>query len=63
MYHMYNPLLQKIEVIVLQKRLDDELFYLRDAPLKFSTFSQTMEPVLHVKGSPVPVVKMKVREN
>ena len=61
MYHMYNPLLQKIEVIVLQKRLDDELFYLRDAPLKFSTFSQTMEPVSHVKGSPVPVVKVKVR--
>ena len=29
MYHMYSPTIAKIEVLRLEKRLDDELYYLR----------------------------------
>jgi large subunit ribosomal protein L19 len=29
MYQLYNPTLLKIEVLRLEKRLDDELYYLR----------------------------------
>ena len=29
MYHMYSPTIVKIEVLRLEKRLDDELYYLR----------------------------------
>lgn len=63
MYHMYNPAIQKIEVIRLEKRLDDELMYLRDAPLEYSTFPQNMEPQMIAKDSAVPVNQLKVQEN
>ena len=61
MYHMYNPTIQKIEVIRLEKRLDDPLMYLRNAPLEYSTFPQDMEPTLVAKDSAVPVNPLKVR--
>ena len=60
MYHMYNPTIQKIEVIRLEKRLDDKLMYLRNAPLEYSTFPQDMEPTLVAKDSVVPVNPLKV---
>lgn len=60
MYEMYNPLLQKIEVLVLEKRLDDQLLYLRDCPLKYSTFPQDMEAEkkyeLEVHLNPIKVI-------
>ena len=31
MYELYNPMIRDITVLKLEKRLDDELFYLRDA--------------------------------
>ena len=31
MYELYNPMIRDITVIKLEKRLDDELLYLRDA--------------------------------
>jgi large subunit ribosomal protein L19 len=31
-YELYSPTIRLIEVIKLEKRLDDELYYLRDAP-------------------------------
>ncbi|XP_045197177.1 39S ribosomal protein L19, mitochondrial-like [Mercenaria mercenaria] len=60
MYEMYNPLLQKIEVLILEKRLDDELLYLRDCPLEHSYFPQDMEPQTIHEGTEVPVNKTKI---
>lgn len=62
---MYDPTIQKIEVIRLEKRMDDHLFYLRDALPEYSTFDLNMEPEILPEGSPVPVntqqVKLKPR--
>lgn len=64
-YEMYDPTIQKIEVIRLEKRVDDHLFYLRDALPEYSTFDLNMEPEILAEGSPVPVntqqVKLKPR--
>ena len=59
-YEMYNPVLQKIEVLRLEKRLDEELFYLRDAPPEFSTIPFNTEMISHPPGAPVPVNTTKV---
>ena len=59
-YDLYNPTIQKIEVLRLEKRLDDELFYLRDAPQEFSTFPFDMDTVTVPPNTPVPVNSMKV---
>jgi len=61
MYHMYNPTLVKIEVLRLEKRLDDELYYLRDAPHEYSTVPFDMEPEIVPEGSPVPINKTIVK--
>jgi large subunit ribosomal protein L19 len=62
-YDIYDPLVQKIEVLKLEKRLDDRMLYLRDAMPEYSTVDMNMEPELHAEGAPVPVndtiVKMK----
>lgn len=64
-YQLYDPTIQKIEVLRLEKRLDDELLYLRDAPNEYSTFDENMEVEYLPEGSPVPVnplmVKLKPR--
>ncbi|GAB6030646.1 mitochondrial 54S ribosomal protein YmL19 [Chamberlinius hualienensis] len=60
-YDLYNPTIRKIEVLKLEKRLDGELFYLRDALPEYSTFPFDMEPVLHPEGAPVPVNPIKVK--
>lgn len=44
----------------LEKRLDDELFYLRDAPPEFSYFPQNMEAEYLPEGSAVPLNELKV---
>lgn len=54
-YDMYNPLILSIEVLKLEKRLDNELTYLRDAPPEFSTIPGDMKPILHPEDTPVPV--------
>ncbi|CDW52442.1 Ribosomal L19 domain containing protein [Trichuris trichiura] len=59
-YDLYNPTLVSIEVLKLEKRLDDELLYLRDALPKYSTFPFDMEPQPHQPGTPVPVNELKV---
>lgn len=61
LYEVYDPTLQKVEVLRLEKRLDDKLLYLRDAPLEYSTFSFDMEPELHPEGEPVPINPLQVR--
>ncbi|XP_076316805.1 mitochondrial ribosomal protein L19 isoform X2 [Tachypleus tridentatus] len=60
-YDLYNPTIQKIEVLQLEKRLDDHLIYLRDALPEYSTFPFDMEPQVHLEGSPVPVNPIKVK--
>ena len=60
MYELYSPLVQKIEVLKLEKRLDDELFYLRDCPAEYSTVPFDIEPVPHPPGAPVPINQIKV---
>ncbi len=57
---MYNPTLQKVEVLKLEKRLDEELYYLRDAPQEFSTVPFNFEMVPHPPGAPVPINDIKV---
>lgn len=54
-YHLYDPTIEKIEVIKLEKRMDDELFYLRDALPEYSTFPLDMEPVIHPENTPIPI--------
>lgn len=60
-YEMYDPTIQKVEVIRLEKRLDDRLMYLRDALPEYSTFDLNMEPEILAEGSPVPVNDAMVR--
>lgn len=59
-YDMYDPTIQKIEVLRLEKRLDEKLLYLRDALPEYSTFDVNMEPELLAEGTPVPVNPLKV---
>lgn len=54
-YEMYDPTIQKVEVIRLEKRVDDKLLYLRDALPEFSTFDLNMEPEILAEGAAVPV--------
>ncbi|XP_044732879.1 39S ribosomal protein L19, mitochondrial [Chrysoperla carnea] len=61
MYEMYDPTLQKIEVLRLEKRLDDKLLYLRDALPEYSTFDVNMEPEYLPEGAPVPINTTKVK--
>ncbi|CAM1295747.1 MRPL19 (predicted), partial [Pycnogonum litorale] len=61
MYELYNPSIQKIEVLKLEKRTDDQLLYLRDALPEYSTFPFDMVPVPHPEGNPVPVNPIKVK--
>lgn len=61
-YEMYDPKLQKIEVLRLEKRLDKDLLYLRDAEPQYSTFPFDMEPEYLPEGTPVPVNPIKVHD-
>jgi len=60
-YEIYDPTLQKIEVLRLEKRLDEKLFYLRDALPEYSTFDLNMEPEIIQEGAPIPINDIKVK--
>lgn len=60
-YDLYNPTILKIDVLRLEKRLDDELLYLRDALPEFSTFPFDMAQEFLSEGSPVPLNPIKVK--
>ncbi|XP_055329244.1 39S ribosomal protein L19, mitochondrial-like [Paramacrobiotus metropolitanus] len=62
-YHMYNPTVRKIEVLRLERRLDDQLFYLRDAPAEFSTFPFDLDYQPHPEGAPIPLNETVVKLN
>lgn len=59
-YEHYDPKLQKVELLRLEKRLDDELLYLRDAPLEYSRVDPDIEPIFHPEGDPVPINPIQV---
>lgn len=59
-YEAYDPTIQKVELLLLEKRLDEELLYLRDAPLEYSRFDPDMEAKFHPDGEPVPVNDIQV---
>ncbi|KOC59309.1 39S ribosomal protein L19, mitochondrial [Habropoda laboriosa] len=61
-YNLYDPTIQKIDCLRLEKRLDNELLYLRDAPLEYSTFPSDMEADLKPAGF-VLLNEMKVPLN
>jgi len=60
LYEMYDPTIHKVEVLKLEKRLDDELLYLRDALPEYSTFDVNMDSEGLPEG-PVPVNPIKVK--
>lgn len=60
LYEMYCPLIQKIEVLRLERRLDESLLYLRDALPEYSTFPLDMEPERRLNNSVVPLNPLKV---
>ncbi|KAI2651954.1 39S ribosomal protein L19, mitochondrial [Labeo rohita] len=60
-YELYSPRVRKIEVLKLEKRLDDNLMYLRDALPEYSTFDFDMQPVHYEITGDVPVSQLKVK--
>lgn len=61
LYEMYDPTIEKVEVLRLEKRLDDHLYYLRDALPEYSTFAMDMEPEMHIEGEPIPINPTQVQ--
>ncbi|KAM4772043.1 large ribosomal subunit protein bL19m [Rhinophrynus dorsalis] len=60
-YDLYSPRIHEIQVLKLEKRLDDNLTYLRDALPEYSTFDFNMKPVTPSSEGEVPVNQMKVK--
>ncbi|XP_077301211.1 mitochondrial ribosomal protein L19 isoform X2 [Arctopsyche grandis] len=58
--NLYDPVVQNIQVVRLEKRLDEDLRYLRDALPKYSTFDPDMEVEILPEGSEVPVNPLQV---
>ncbi|XP_044749322.1 39S ribosomal protein L19, mitochondrial [Coccinella septempunctata] len=61
LYELYDPSIQRIEVLRLEKRLDDELLYLRDSYPEYSTFDVNMTAELISEDTPIPVNTTKVK--
>ncbi|KAF7478952.1 39S ribosomal protein L19 mitochondrial [Marmota monax] len=60
-FELYNPRIHEIQVIKLEKRLDDSLLYLRDALPEYSTFDMNMKPVTLESSKEIPVNMLKVK--
>lgn len=58
-YELYSPRIQKIEVLKLEKRLDDNLMYLRDALPEYSTVDPEMKPVPFSPTGEVPLNQVR----
>ncbi|KAG8525181.1 39S ribosomal protein L19, mitochondrial, partial [Galemys pyrenaicus] len=54
-FELYNPSIQEIQVVTLEKWLDDSLLYLRDALPEYRTFDVNMKPVVEESSQEVPV--------
>ncbi|XP_051265808.1 39S ribosomal protein L19, mitochondrial [Dicentrarchus labrax] len=60
-YELYSPRIHSVEILKLEKRLDDNLMYLRDALPEYSTVDPDMKPVPFTTTGEVPVNKLKVK--
>ncbi|XP_048208788.1 39S ribosomal protein L19, mitochondrial isoform X2 [Perognathus longimembris pacificus] len=60
-FELYNPRIHEIQVVKLEKRLDDNLMYLRDALPEYSTFDMNMKPVITESNKEVPINELKVK--
>ncbi|XP_063529506.1 large ribosomal subunit protein bL19m [Cydia strobilella] len=60
-YELYDPTIQNIQVLRLEKRLDDKLLYLRDALAEYSTFPTDMDLEILPEGTPVPINPVQVK--
>ncbi|XP_046972285.1 39S ribosomal protein L19, mitochondrial [Vanessa cardui] len=60
-YELYDPTIQSIQVLRLEKRLDDKLYYLRDALPEYCTFPLDMDPEILPEGTPVPLNPVQVK--
>ncbi|XP_026497484.1 large ribosomal subunit protein bL19m [Vanessa tameamea] len=60
-YELYDPTIQLIQVLRLEKRLDDKLYYLRDALPEYCTFPLDMDPEILPEGTPVPLNPVQVK--
>ncbi|CAH2095207.1 unnamed protein product [Euphydryas editha] len=60
-YELYDPTIQSIQVLRLEKRLDDKLLYLRDALPEYCTFPLDMDPEILPEGTPVPINPVQVK--
>lgn len=60
-YDLYSPLILNIQVLRLEKRLDNTLVYLRDALPEYSTIPEDMKPVALEADSEVPMNKTLVK--
>lgn len=63
LFNLYHPAIRSIEVLKLERRLDPELYYLRDAPHRYSYVPQDFEPIPHPHGAPVPLNSTVVEMN
>ncbi|CAL4083070.1 unnamed protein product, partial [Meganyctiphanes norvegica] len=61
LYEMYCPLITSIETLRLEKRMDEELLYLRDSLPEYSTFPLDMDPEPLQEGATVPINQLKVK--
>lgn len=50
-----------MEVLKLEKRLDEHLLYLRDAEPEYSTIPFNFEAVPHPHGTAIPINTVKVQ--
>jgi large subunit ribosomal protein L19 len=57
---MYNPTIQAIEVLRLEKRLDENLQYLMDCPPEYSTIPFDIQPIKLLPGMKVPLNTIRV---
>ncbi|XP_001365631.2 39S ribosomal protein L19, mitochondrial [Monodelphis domestica] len=60
-FDLYSPRIQEIQVMRLEKRLDDNLMYLRDALPEYSTFELDMKPEAPASSGEVPVNPLQVK--
>ncbi|EDV25234.1 uncharacterized protein TRIADDRAFT_56974 [Trichoplax adhaerens] len=59
MYETYSPLVQKIEVLKLERRRQSKLYYLRDKMPSEYAVKQSFKPVKYNDNKTVPVYKRK----